>query len=108
METHSPPTYEVGGSNPKPYEGQLIVAYRWSAVYSTEPVLTLFTGFFCPQNHPLQYYQFIVENNVKPEINTCKYMNVFCLHLLCLKKILPNLHISNKHTQLFCVLVVPC
>ena len=35
--THSPPTSEVGGSNPGPYMGKLVVAYRWLAVYSTEP-----------------------------------------------------------------------
>ena len=35
--THLPPTSEVGGSNPGPYVGKLVVAYRWSAVYSTEP-----------------------------------------------------------------------
>ena len=32
-----PPTSEVGGSNPGPYVGKLIIAYRWSAVYYTEP-----------------------------------------------------------------------
>ena len=31
------PTSEVGGSNLGPYVGKLVVAYRWSAVYSTEP-----------------------------------------------------------------------
>ena len=35
--THSPLTSEVGGSNPRPYGGKLVVAYRWSSVYSTEP-----------------------------------------------------------------------
>ena len=35
--THSPPTSEVSGSNPRPYLGNLVVAYRWSAVYSIEP-----------------------------------------------------------------------
>ena len=34
---HSPPTSGVHGSNPEPYVGKLVVAYRWSAVYSTEP-----------------------------------------------------------------------
>ena len=37
MVTHIPPTSEVGGSNPWPYEGKSVVANRWSAVYSTEP-----------------------------------------------------------------------
>ena len=35
--THFPPTSEVGGSKPGPYVGKLVVAYRWSTVYSTEP-----------------------------------------------------------------------
>ena len=35
--THSPPTSEVGGSNPESYVGKLVVAYQWSAVYSREP-----------------------------------------------------------------------
>ena len=35
--THSPPTSEDVGSNPGPYMGKLVVAYQWSAVYSTEP-----------------------------------------------------------------------
>ena len=30
-------TSEVIGSNPGPYVVKLVVAYRWSAVYSTEP-----------------------------------------------------------------------
>ena len=33
--THSSPTSEVGGSNPGPYVGKFVVAYRWSAVCST-------------------------------------------------------------------------
>ena len=32
--THSPPTSKVGSSNPGLYVGKLVVAYRWSAVYS--------------------------------------------------------------------------
>ena len=35
--THSPPTSEVGGSNPGPYGGKMVVTCRWLAVYSTEP-----------------------------------------------------------------------
>ena len=35
--THSPPTSEVGGSNPRPYVEKLVVAYRWSEVCNTEP-----------------------------------------------------------------------
>ena len=34
--THSPPTSEVCSSNPRPYVGKLVVAYRMSAIYSTE------------------------------------------------------------------------
>ena len=33
--THLPPHSEVGGSNPRPDEGKLVVAYRCSGVYST-------------------------------------------------------------------------
>ena len=35
--THSPPTSEIGGSNPEPSVGKMVVSYLWSAVYSTEP-----------------------------------------------------------------------
>ena len=35
--THSPPTSEVGDSNPEPYVAKLVVVYQWLAVYSTEP-----------------------------------------------------------------------
>ena len=35
--THSPSTSEVSSSNPGPYVVKLVVAYRWWAVYSTEP-----------------------------------------------------------------------
>ena len=35
--THSPPTSEVGGSNPGPFVLKLVVAYQWLAVYSREP-----------------------------------------------------------------------
>ena len=30
-------TSEVGGSNPEPYVGKLVAAYRWLAVNSKEP-----------------------------------------------------------------------
>ena len=36
FQSHSPPTSEVGGSNPGPYVGKLVVAFRWLAVYSTK------------------------------------------------------------------------
>ena len=36
--TLSPPTSEAGVRSPSwPEVGKLVVAYRWSAVYSTEP-----------------------------------------------------------------------
>ena len=35
--THSLPTSDVSGSNPGPSVGKLVVAHRWSAVYSTDP-----------------------------------------------------------------------
>ena len=34
---HSPPTFEVCGSNPGLLLGKLVVAYRWLTVYSKEP-----------------------------------------------------------------------
>ena len=34
---HTPPISKVGGSNPEPYVGNMVISYRWSAVYSTEP-----------------------------------------------------------------------
>ena len=36
MGTDSPPTSEVGGSNPEGYMGKLVASYQKSAVYSTE------------------------------------------------------------------------
>ena len=30
-----PPTFGVGGSNPGPYAGKLVVAYQWLAVHRT-------------------------------------------------------------------------
>ena len=32
-----PLTSEVGGSNPEPRLGKMVVSHQWSAVYSTEP-----------------------------------------------------------------------
>ena len=49
--THLPPTTEVCSSKPGPYVGKLVVAYQWLTVYITEPLLTVCTGFLCPQNH---------------------------------------------------------
>ena len=37
MVRHLPPTPEVGGSDPGPYVGKLVVAYLSLAVHSTEP-----------------------------------------------------------------------
>ena len=48
-----PPTSEVGGSNPRPFVGKLVIAYQWSAVYSTEPSPTVCTGFDVPTKLPL-------------------------------------------------------
>ena len=67
--THSPATSEVCGSNPVLYVGTLVVAHRWSAVYSTVSWLTVFTGFLCPQNYPSWYDLYSVDSDVKPQIN---------------------------------------
>ena len=45
--TRSPPTFEVGGSNPEPYVGKMVVSYRWLLVCCTEPRPTVCTGFLC-------------------------------------------------------------
>ena len=50
--THLPHRSVVSGSNPIPYVGKSVVSYQWSAVYSTEPSPTVYTGFLCPQNYP--------------------------------------------------------
>ena len=65
MVTDSPPTSEVGGSNPGPCVGKLVVAYQWSAVYSTEPLPTVCTGFLSPQNYPSSYDLLSVESDAK-------------------------------------------
>ena len=59
-------TSEVGSSNPKPYVGKLVVAYRWSAVYSTEPWPTVCPGFLSPQIYPSWYDLHSVESVIKP------------------------------------------
>ena len=41
MVINSPNISEVGGSNPIPYVGKLVVAYHWSAAYSTGPLVKL-------------------------------------------------------------------
>ena len=33
--TYSPPTTEVGGSNPEPYVGKMVVSYSWMAAHKT-------------------------------------------------------------------------
>ena len=48
MVAYSIPTSEVGGSNPRPYVGKLVVSYRWLAVYSTESLPTVCNDFLCP------------------------------------------------------------
>ena len=67
--THSPPTSEVSGSNFGPYVGKLVVAYWWSAVYSTEPLPTVCTRFLCPQNYPSWYDQYSVDCDLNPQTN---------------------------------------
>ena len=52
--TLSPPTSEAGVWFPaRSQVGKLVVACRWSAVYSTEPSRTVYTGFLCPSNLPV-------------------------------------------------------
>ena len=63
-----PSTSEVSGSNPRPYVGKLVVAYRWSEVYSTEPWPIVCTGFLCPQNY-LSWYDMHIGSSVKTKIN---------------------------------------
>ena len=74
--TLSPPTSEAGVRFPAwPQVGKLVVACRWSAVYSTEPCWTVCTGFLYPSNYPSWYDLYSVESDVKPEINKkkCNY-----------------------------------
>ena len=42
MVAHYPPTSEVCGSNPGPFVGRLVVAYRWLAVYGKELIVYLY------------------------------------------------------------------
>ena len=51
--TQSPPTSEVGGSNPGPYAGNLIVAYEWLAVYRTLTNSTGMHWFLLPTKLPV-------------------------------------------------------
>ena len=46
--TDSPATSEVGSFNPKPDVENMVVSYRWLAIYSTEPWPTVCSGFLCP------------------------------------------------------------
>ena len=63
-----PPTSEAGVQFPAwPQVGKLVVACRWSAVYSTEPWCTVCTGFLCPSNYPSWYDLYSVESDVKPK-----------------------------------------
>ena len=72
--TLSPPTSEAGVPFPaQPQVGKLVVACRWSAVYSTEPWPTVCTGFLCPSNYPSWYDLYSVESDVKPQINNYKW-----------------------------------
>ena len=68
--TLSPPTSEAGVRSPaRPQVGKLVVAWSWSAVYSTEPQWTVCTGFLCPSNYPSWYDLYSVESDVTPQIN---------------------------------------
>ena len=68
--TLSPPTSEIGVRFPaQPQVGKLVVAYRWSAVYSTEPWPTVCTGFLCLPNYPSWYDRYSVEKWRKTQIN---------------------------------------
>ena len=49
--------------------GKLVVACRWSSVYTTEPWRTVCTGFLCPSNYPSWYDLYGVESDIKPQIN---------------------------------------
>ena len=73
-----PPTSEAGVRFPaRPQVGKLVVACCWSAVYSTEPRLTVCTGFLCPQNYPLWYDLYSFESDAKPQIN--KLPILYCM-----------------------------
>ena len=74
--THSPPISEVGGSNPGRYVRKLVVAYQWSAVYSTGPWPTVSTGFLCLQIYLSWYNLYSVESDVKPQINKFCYQRI--------------------------------
>ena len=52
--THSPPTSEVGGSNPGPYVGKMVVAVADGQQFTVQnlDIPTVCTGFLCPQNYP--------------------------------------------------------
>ena len=68
--TLSPPTSEAWVWFPAwPQVGKLVVAWRWSSVYSTEPYQTVRAGFLCPSNYPSWYDLYSVESDVKPQIN---------------------------------------
>ena len=72
--TLSPPTSEAGVRfAARPLVGKLVVACRWSALYSTEPWRTVCTGFLCPSNYPSWYDLYSVESDLKRQIN--KQMN---------------------------------
>ena len=52
-----------------PQVGKLVVACRWSTVYSTEPWPTVCTGFLCPSNYPSWYDLYSVESDIKSQVN---------------------------------------
>ena len=65
MVTHSPPTSEVGGSEPGTYAEKLVVADRWSAVYGTQPYVLLSSA----QKTTRHDMTCSVESNIKPKSN---------------------------------------
>ena len=61
---------------------KLVVACRWSAVYSTEPWWTACTGFLCPSNYPSWFDLYSVESDVKPQINKYIFLKFICGYVL--------------------------
>ena len=51
MVTHSPPTSEVGGSNPGPYVGKLVVGYRWFTVQNSDQLYVLVSSAHKTTHH---------------------------------------------------------
>ena len=95
--TLSPPTSEARvWILAWPQVGKLVVAYHWSAVYSTEPWCTVCTGFLCPSNYPSWYDLYTVESDVKPQIKVLSEKIVFKL-----KKIYKRVQKSYYSSAIF-------